>query len=119
MRPVLFLAGIALGATAAQAHAPPGAEPPAPASTVSGVTVSPAQKPTPLVNPESQFVRLHLPEGASDQFPRFRDAVCVKVQGLPPEFDAFVAKRVVDLARTVKAPVDPSSACTPNVNVIF
>jgi hypothetical protein len=39
--------------------------------------------------------------------------------GLPPEFDAFIARRVVELAHQVKAPVDASPACTPNVNVIF
>jgi hypothetical protein len=71
------------------------------------------------VSPERQFVRSHLPTSRNEQYARFRDPVCVKVQGLPVEFDAFVAKRVVELAKTVKAPVDPSPTCTPNVNVIF
>jgi hypothetical protein len=119
MRLTLLLATTALCATAASAHAPPGATPPAPASTVSGVTVTAPEKPNPLVNPESQFVRSHLPEGASDQFPRFRDAVCVKVQGLPPEFDAFVARRIVELAGEVHAPIAKAADCLPNVHVIF
>ena len=116
MRPTLLLAGIALWGAAASAHAPPGA---APSPSVSGVTVTAPPKPNPLVNPESQFVRSHLPEGQSDQLPRFRDAVCVKVQGLPPEFDAFVAKRVVELASEVHAPVAKAADCLPNVHVIF
>jgi hypothetical protein len=116
MRSTLLLAAIALSATAASAHAPPAAMP---APTVSGVTVTAPPKPNPLVNPESQFVRSHLPEGQSDQYPRFRDAICVKVQGLPPEFDAFVAKRIVELAGEVHAPVAKATNCPPNIHVIF
>ena len=86
---------------------------------VSGVTVTAPDKPNPLVNPATQFVRGHLAENRNQQYARFRDPVCVKVIGLPPEFDAFIAKRVIEVAREVKAPVDPSPACTPNVNVIF
>jgi hypothetical protein len=88
-------------------------------STVSPVTVNPPAKPDPLVSPESQFVRSHLPQGVSDQLPRFRDAICVRVIGLPPEFDAFVAKRIVDIANEVHAPVAAAADCVPNVNVIF
>ena len=89
------------------------------ASTVSGVTVTPATKPDPLVDPASQFVRLHLPQAISDQYLRFRDAVCVRVIGLPAEFDAFVAKRIVEVAQEVKAPLAKPADCLPNVNVIF
>jgi hypothetical protein len=119
MRAALLLAGIALLATAASAHAPPAAAPPAPSSTVSGVTVTAPEKPNPLVNPESQFVRSHLPEGQSDQLPRFRDAICVKVVGLPSEFAGFIAKRLVEVAAQVHAPVAKDPACVPNVNVVF
>ena len=116
-----FAAG-AFAATLAAAHlAPPAVTAPVePGATVSGVTVTPAQKPNPLVNPESQFVRSHLPQSTlSDQYPRFRDAVCVKVMGLPAEFDAFVAKRIVDLANEVRAPVARRADCLPNVHVVF
>src|SRR5258707_14940388 len=111
MRPASFLAAIPLCATAASAHAPPAAAPPAPSLTVSGVTVTAPEKPNPLVNPESQFVRSHLPQGASDQFPRIRDAVCVKDIGLPPEFAGFIAKRVNEEAGEGHAPgaKDPAS----------
>jgi hypothetical protein len=112
-------AGLALfTAHLAAAHlAPPTAT--NPANAVSGVTVTAPEKPNPLVNPESRFVLQHLPQALSDQYPRFRDAICVKVIGLPPEFDAFVAKRIVDLAGEVHAPVANSGACAPNVHVIF
>jgi hypothetical protein len=109
-------------ATAAQASqgAPAAAPSSAPASTVSGVTVTAPEKPNPLVDPTTQFVRQHLPESAlSEQYPRFRDAVCVKVQGLPPDFDAFVAKRIVEVATQVHAPVAKRENCVPNVHVIF
>jgi hypothetical protein len=92
----------------------------APAPTVSGVTVTAPEKPNPLVDPTTQFVRQHLPESVlSEQYPRFRDAVCVKVQGLPSEFDAFVAKRIVEVATQVHAPVAKRADCRPNVHVIF
>jgi hypothetical protein len=105
---------------AASAHAPPGAEPPAPSSTVSGVTVTAPEKPNPLVDPTTQFVRQHLPASTfSEQYPRFRDAICVKVQGLPPEFDAFVARRIGEIAAQVHAPVAKAANCQPNVHVIF
>jgi hypothetical protein len=90
----------------------------APASTVSGVTVT-AEKPDPLVDTTTEFVRQRLPASRNEQYARFRDPVCVKVLGLPPEFDAFVAKRIVEIAHQVGAPVDASARCKPNVDVIF
>ena len=115
----VLLAGIALVA-AAPAWACQGGPPPATGSTVSGVTVEAAKKPDPLVDPTTQFVREHLPQGAfADQYPRFHDQVCVKVQGLPPEFNEFIARRVVEVARQVRAPVAKAADCTPNVHVIF
>ncbi|MFI4965556.1 MAG: hypothetical protein ACHP9T_09335, partial [Caulobacterales bacterium] len=120
-----LLAVCATGAgllSASASGATQGAEPPrgpTPPVNLSGVTVTAPPKPNPLVNPQSQFVRSHLPQGQSDQLPRFRDAVCVKVLGLPPEFDAFIARRIVDLAGEVHAPVARAADCAPNVHVIF
>ncbi|MGZ3402782.1 MAG: hypothetical protein ACXWKN_05640 [Phenylobacterium sp.] len=101
------------------AAGPAAGDPAKPAASVSGVTVTAPEKANPLVNPEAQFVRGHLAQNRNQQYARFRDPVCVRVIGLPPEFDAFIAQRVVELAKAVNAPVDPSAACTPNVNVIF
>jgi hypothetical protein len=90
----------------------------APATDVSGVTVT-AEKPDPLVDRATQFVRSHLAQNRNEQYARFREAVCVRVVGLPPQFDAFVAQRVQRLASQVHAPVDAPGTCRPNVDVIF
>lgn len=112
------LAAILLSAGAAFATgAPP--ESAAPATSVSPVTVRP-NKPDPLLDQTTQFVRQHLPENVfSDQYPRFRDAVCVRVIGLPAEFNAFIKARVIAVAEQVRAPVAKAADCTPNVNVVF
>jgi hypothetical protein len=112
------LAGAMLLVGAASAtHAAPAKDAPSP--TVSGVTVTAPDKPDPLVDKTTQFVRQRLPQNRNEQYARFRDPICVKVLGLPAEFDAFVARRVANVARQVGAPVAASSACKPNVDVIF
>lgn len=119
MRATPLLAAIALSAGAASAHAPPAADPPGPSSTVSGVTVTAPEKPDPLVDKTTQFVRQHVPENRGGQLSRFRDKICVRVIGLPPAYGAFIARRVVEVATAAHAPVDRAAGCTPNVNVIF
>ncbi|THD58878.1 hypothetical protein [Phenylobacterium sp.] len=125
----LALAAIALAVPAAQADADtqatpqagetaPAAKPPAGAN-LSGVTIVAPQN-DPLVDAASQYVRSHLPVSTfTEQYPRFHEPICVKVQGLPAEFNAFVAKRVVDLAASVNARVASSSDCRANIHVIF
>jgi hypothetical protein len=93
---------------------------PAPDATVSGVTVEAAKKPNPLVDPTTQFVREHLPQSTfSEQFPRFRDPICVRVTGLPQQFDNFIANRIAEIARQVQAPVADPANCSANIHVIF
>ena len=53
------------------------------------------------------------PKSSPRWYARFRDPVCVKVTGLPAEFDAFVAKRIVEVAKEVRAPLAPAATCTP------
>jgi hypothetical protein len=116
---VAGLAGAALlaGPAVATQGGPPGQT--APSHDVSGVTVT-GEKPDPLVDKTAQFVRQHLPENVfSDQYPRFRDAVCVRVLGLPAEFNDFIKARVIAVAGQVGAPLAKAADCTPNVNVIF
>jgi hypothetical protein len=120
--PVVLLALTALLASAsasAKQTTPAPVSKAAPSSTVSGVTVTAPEKPNEIVDPTTQFVRQRLPTSRFEQYARFRDPVCVKVVGLPGEFDAFIAKRVVDVARQVNAPVADAETCKPNVNVIF
>lgn len=92
---------------------------PSPSNTVSGVTVTGPEKPDPLVDKTTEFVRQRLPTSRFEQYARFHDPVCVKVAGLPGEFGAFIAKRLVEVAKQVGAPVADGATCTPNVNVIF
>jgi hypothetical protein len=106
------------GGAAAGALGDPPISSAAPASNLSGVTVT-AGKKEPLVDKTTQFVRSHLPEGQSGQLARFRDEICVNVVGLPAAYDAFIAKRIVTLAGQAHAPVAHSPSCTPNVHVIF
>jgi hypothetical protein len=119
-----LLAAAALGAallTAPQAVArlaPPAAAAPT-GNTVSPLVLTAPEKPGELVDPTTQFVRERLPTSRFEQYARFRDPVCVKVIGLPAEFDAFIARRIVEVAKQVKAPVADAATCTPNVNVIF
>lgn len=118
---LVALAGAALlasGPASATQAGPAAATKDTASQTVSGVTVT-AEKPNPLVDRTTEFVRQRLPESRFGQYARFRDPVCVKVQGLPSEFDDFIAKRIVEIANQVHAPVANASICTPNVNVIF
>jgi hypothetical protein len=110
---------LALVAAPAAQAAPTAAAKDIPAPSVSGVTVTAPQKPDPLVDRTTRFVRERLPTSRFEQYARFRDPVCIKVIGLPDQFDAFIAKRIADVARQVNAPVDPKPGCTPNVNVVF
>ncbi|HLZ75239.1 hypothetical protein [Phenylobacterium sp.] len=114
---ILAAAAVLLAAPALATGGPPEKAPPS--GTVSGVTVT-GEKPDPLVDKTTQFVRQHLPENVfTDQYPRFRDAVCVRVLGLPPEFGAFIKARVIAVADQVRAPVARAGDCTPNVNIVF
>ena len=110
-------AALTLAGPASATGGPP--EKPAPGASVSGVTVRPGER-DPMIDRTNQFVRQHLPENLfSDQYPRFRDAVCIRVIGLPAEFDAFIKARVIAIADQVHAPLAKADDCTPNVNVIF
>jgi hypothetical protein len=115
-RLLIGLAGLALSAPAFARET----EPALTAPTVSGVTVDAPKTADPLVDPAREFVRQRLPESTfSEQYPRFRDDVCVKVVGLPDEYDAFIARRIVEIAGQVHAPVAKAADCTPNVHVII
>src|ERR1700744_2733375 len=50
---------------------------------------------------------------------RWKKAVCVKTEGLPPAFADYVSARVEAIAAAVKAPLGKRNPCRPNVFVIF
>ena len=121
MGAVAGVAGAALlasGAASATQSGPPAQTKEAAATDLSGVTVT-AGKPNPAVDRTSEFVRQRLPTSRFEQYARYRDPICVRVIGLPGEFDAFIAKRILAVAEEVHAPVSKDAACKPNVNVIF
>ncbi len=102
----------------ADAAPPNAAATPSQGANLSGVTVT--AKPHPSVSVASEFVRHRLPESpVTGQYPRFVDPVCVRVQGLPSQFNTFIAQRVVTLAGEVSAPLSKSENCVPNIQVIF
>jgi hypothetical protein len=62
-----------------------------------------------------------MPESpVTGQYARFAEPICAWVQGLPPQFNTFIEKRIVSLAKEVGAPTSKSPiSCTPNLQVIF
>jgi hypothetical protein len=50
---------------------------------------------------------------------RWKEAVCVKTEGLTPTFDNYVSARVEAIATSSKAPRAKRHPCRPNVFVIF
>jgi hypothetical protein len=122
--PLIALIGLALGAglwasaAAGQDKAPANQ----PATAVPGVTVPAPQRPqaSPAPTPEIRnFVRSRGATARIGQLARWRDDICPQTLGLPPAFNAFVSKRVQDVAAAVGAPVKPGARCTTNVAIIF
>jgi hypothetical protein len=50
---------------------------------------------------------------------RWKEAVCIKTEGLPPAFADYVSARVEAIAAAVKTPREKRNPCRPNVYVIF
>ena len=108
---------LAAGAVTARASAP--AADPKSVASLPGVTVT-AKKSPPVVSSASEFVRQRMPASPSTgQYPRFREPICIAVQGMPDAFNSFIRDRVIKLAHEVNAPVSTFWGCTPNVQVIF
>ena len=50
---------------------------------------------------------------------RWKEAVCVKTEGLPAAFEDYVSARIEAIASAAKTPQQKRSPCRPNVFVIF
>jgi hypothetical protein len=50
---------------------------------------------------------------------RWKEAVCIKTEGLPPAFEDYVSARIEAIAAAVKTPQEKRNPCRPNVYVIF
>jgi membrane-associated protease RseP (regulator of RpoE activity) len=67
------------------------------------------------------FVNSHsLPkDSGTGTLSRWKEAVCVKTEGLPAAFGNYVSARVEAIAAAVKTPQEKRNPCRPNVYVIF
>src|SRR4051812_4871994 len=50
---------------------------------------------------------------------RWELGICPAVAGLKPELIRFVVQRLKDIAAKVGAPVNPSTSCRTNVEIVF
>jgi hypothetical protein len=50
---------------------------------------------------------------------RWKEAVCIKTEGLPAAYADYVSARVEAIATAVKTPQEKRNPCSPNVYVIF
>jgi hypothetical protein len=125
---------LAVAAAPLAQTAPPSGPAPAPASapgaadaptTVKDVTVTARRPPLKdLPRAVSQFVRSHgAPSRRTDeQIARWGDPICVITLGLNPAFNAFVTRRVQEVAASVGAPLaksKPGEPCARNIEILF
>ncbi len=115
----LLLAAAALTASPAQAVDPPAPAPPQ--TTVEGVTVTGQRQPDAKRLPGIvfKFVQSHGATGRIDQLTRWGVVPCPTTAGLPEAFNAFVSKRVAEIAAQVGAPTNKTQACRMNLLVVF
>ena len=114
----LLLAAAALAASPTRAVDPPSATPPQ--TTVEGLTVvRPRQPDAKLPSIVFKFVQSHGATARIDQLTRWGVPPCPATAGLPESFNAFVSKRVVELASQVGAPASRTPACKMNLLIVF
>ena len=92
-----------------------------PSTTVSGLTVAaPARAAPPTQTLLHQYVRSHGFAGVRiGQLARWSDPVCPVAIGLDPAFNAFVVKRVNEIAARAGAPMPDKQPCQPNIEILF
>jgi hypothetical protein len=67
-----------------------------------------------------QFLRAHgAPAAETGQLARWRRPLCVQTTGLSAGFNAFVTRRVEEVAASIGGPAPGDAKCTPNVLVLF
>ena len=90
---------------------------------MSGVCAAWAQ-PAPSQNVPREAVETFVesfitPTRMTGKIARWEDGVCPRTVGQRPAIASIVTQRVKDLAAFVGAPVNPSSSCTPNIEIVF
>jgi hypothetical protein len=98
---------------------PPGASPDLPEVTV--IAPRPATASEIAGDNVMIFVNSHSKprEGGTGTLSRWKEAVCIKTEGLPSAFEDYVFARVEAIAAAVKTPQEKRNPCRPNVYVIF
>jgi hypothetical protein len=127
MRPISaavsgLAAALLIIVSAARADAPEAAPADKAATPPADVTVVAPRKPphTSIPSPAiSHFVTMHRSITRIGQLARWRDDICPTTVGLPPGYNAFVTKRVKEIAAQVGAPVKLDGRCNYNVAIIF
>ena len=75
---------------------------------------------TPLGRQMLGFVRSHArPSTFSNKIPRWRQRICLDIQGFVPWVVGPMTVRVREVAQKAGAPLDPNPECAPNVLIYF
>jgi hypothetical protein len=108
------------GAALAQSQPAPAAAKPAESTAVAPVTVEAAPKPKVIQQQSHAFVERYAatPNAEVDQIGRWRDPVCVQVEGLVTDQARLVKARVEEVARAVGLSA-ARSLCNANVEIVF
>lgn len=103
----------------AMAQSQPAAKP-TDSTTVAPVTIEAAPKPKVIQQQSHAFVEKYAatPNAEVDQIGRWRDPVCVQVEGVVQTQGAMVKARVEEVAKALGLPPARSS-CSANVEVVF
>jgi hypothetical protein len=110
-----------LAASAATSPASPDASR-APPTALAGITVTaPRPPPAPQISDRAvhDFVRAHGAATRIGQLARWREPICAQTFGLPPEFNAFVSRRIAEVGVSVGAPAARAGPCVANISVFF
>ena len=59
------------------------------------------------------------PTRLTGKMARWQTGICPIVVGLKPQFTAFIARRLKDVAVKAGAPVSGSASCKPNIQIVF
>ena len=118
---VLLASVLSLAPAAALAQSQPApAAKPAEATAVAPVTVEAAAKPKVIQQQSHAFVEKYAatPNAEVDQIGRWREPVCVQVEGLVSTQGRLVKARVEEVAKALGLPAARAS-CNANVEIIF
>jgi hypothetical protein len=111
--------GFALAAASLAASAQPAPAPQA-STTVESLTVTgPKKLPDDLPDIVGKFVQSHGAPSRIGQLSRWTVPICPKVEGLSPPFNAWVARRELQVAASIGAPVNHRANCRPNLLIVF